>query len=419
MVIKNILLTLFVIFGAALAVKSIIQKKPQAIVKSSFDPGVLVDHVSYTANDQEARVIGQGVVEPAERMSLIAQVSGVVSRVHESLSAGGKVSKGTKLVQIDPTDFSLAINEAKARVKIAEQEVALETGRKRAAQKEWELMGARGGAGEVSAEARRRALREPQAEIARSNLKIAKNALRRAMVGYGRTTLKAPFNAVILSESVDQGQLVGPGAPVATLAGTDAFWITTSVPTSELGWIDFPKEGEGKRRGRRRAKRLGSKALIRYDVGAYVIEREGHVLRQLTQVETTGRMARVIVEVQDPLGLKSDAQPLLLGAQVEVEIKGRVMQDVIELPRAVLREGDALWLFSPRGAEKSGESRDLSDPPNAQGSYQLGSLEVRTVKVLRKRKNSVIIKGELSAEDQVITSRIPTPVPGMRLRVRQ
>lgn len=414
MIVKNALLSILVLAVAGYAAMLIKNQKPEATLKAPFDPGVLVDSASFSSGDQEARIIGQGVVEPAERMSLIAQVSGVVSRVHESLSIGGKVAQGTKLVQIDPTDFSIAINEAKARVKIAEQEVTLELGRKRAAQKEWELMSKREGATEVGEEAKRRALREPQEEIARSNLRIAKNALRRAMVGYGRTALKAPFNAVILSESVDQGQLVGPGAPVATLAGTDTFWVTTSIATSELGWIDFPKEL--KRKGKRHAKLLGSKALVRYDVGAYVIEREGRVLRQLTQVETTGRMARVIIEVQDPLGLKSDVQPLLLGAQVEVEIIGRVMEEVIELPRAVLRDGDRLWLFNTSPNANRGEARSLAEPKSTE-RYRVGSLELREVKVLRKRKDSVIIKGALSAEEQVITSRIPTPVPGMRLRV--
>ena len=76
----------------------------------------------------------------------------------------------------------------------------------------------------------------------------------------------------------------------------------------------------------------GSKAVVRYDLGARTVEREGYVLRQLTQVESTGRMARIVVEVRDPLGLKSDQDGLLLGAQVEVQIIGRSLGEVIELP---------------------------------------------------------------------------------------
>jgi multidrug efflux pump subunit AcrA (membrane-fusion protein) len=325
---------------------------------------------------------------------------------------GGQIRKNEKLVQIDPTDFALVINEAKARVKIAKQEVSLESGRSEAALQEWAIMEKRGGSA-LNEAAKNRALRKPQGQIAASNLKIAQNALRRAQVGYRRTILKAPFNAVVLSESVDKGQLVGPGAPVASLAGTDAFWVTTSIPTSELGWIDLPKNK--RKRGKKAKKQKGSKALVRYDIGAYVIEREGYVLRQLTQVETTGRMARVVIEVPDPLGLNSDEKALLLGAQVEVRILGRSMGEVIEVPRSAIHNENEIWLFN---AERSGSQGELKTASklNTEGKQELGKLEVRQVKILRKRKDSVLIKEGLQRGDLLITSRIPTPVPGMLLR---
>ena len=182
---KNVILSLIVLAAALVGAKAIITKKPQANLKPQVELGVLVENARFASGSQEARVIGQGIIEPAERINLIAQVSGVVSRVHAELSVGGKVKKGTKLVQIDPTDYSIAINEAKARVKIAEQEVALESGRRAAAQQEWEVMQRRGQGREVSEASRSRALREPQAAIASNNLKIAKSALRRAQIDPG------------------------------------------------------------------------------------------------------------------------------------------------------------------------------------------------------------------------------------------
>ena len=408
----NVLIAGLVLGLAILAAKKIVQMKPKAVIKPQVNLGVLVESIAVNPQVQDAVIIGQGIVEPAEQVTLIAQVSGLVQKLHPDLSVGGQIRKNEKLVQIDPTDFALAVTEAKARVKIAKQEVSLESGRSEAAQQEWAIMEKRGGSA-LNEAAKNRALRKPQAQIAASNLKIAQNALRRAQVGYQRTILKAPFNAVILSESVDKGQLVGPGAPVASLAGTDAFWVTTSIPTSELGWIDLPKNK--RKRGKKTKKQKGSKALVRYDVGAYVIEREGYVLRQLTQVETTGRMARVVIEVPDPLGLNNDEKALLLGAQVEVRILGRSMGEVIEVPRSAIHNENELWLFS---AEKSGSQGELKKASqlNTEGKQELGKLEVRQVKILRKRKDSVLIKEGLQQGDLLITSRIPTPVPGMLLR---
>ena len=422
MILRNAIFSVLILALGFAGAKLINSLKPKAIVKAQRNLGVLVKRTRYTPKSQDVIVIGQGIIEPAQRVNLTAQVSGVVTKIHPHLSLGGRLTKGTKLIQIDPTDYGLAINEAKARVKIAEQEVSLEAGRQRAAQREWDMMKDRGGVSTVSAAAKARALRTPQAQIAKNNLKIARNALRRARVGYGRTALSVPFNAVVLSESVDQGQLVGPGVPIAQLAGTDAFWVTTSVPTSELGWIDFPTQHASKRRKRSARKRLrGSRAIVKYDVGAYVIEREGYVVRQLTQVEATGRMARVVVEVPDPLGLKSETQGLLLGAQVEVEIIGKTVKNIIEIPRTALHNEREVWIFKEApsvqvGGEVSAVKSELNKTQAERNSYLIGSLEVRRVKVLRKRRDSVLITEGITDSDEVIISRIPTPVPEMKLR---
>ena len=411
---RKIALTIITLVIGGLISFKIVKMTPKAELKPQVNNGLLVEAQRFAQKHVSAVVIGQGVVAPSEQVNLIAQVSGTVKKLHPEVMIGGLVNKRDRLLQIDPTDYSIAVREARARVKIAQQELTLEAGRREVARGEWEMMKTRRADQTVSAEAEARALRAPQAEIAESNLKIAKNALSRAQVGYGRTILKAPFNAVIMSESVDLGQLVGPGAPIMTIAGTDTFWVTASVPTSELGWIDFPKRRRrGDKRSKKRTRSQGSKALIRYDMGSHMIEREANVLRQLTQIEMTGRMARVVLEVNDPLGLKSDERALLLGAQVEVKIMGRDLGKVIELPRSAIHNEDELWIFKREDQQTSplkGEDIKLG------GEQQVGILEVRKVKVFRKRLDSVFIKEGLEDEEYVITSRLSTPVPGMRLR---
>jgi len=57
----------------------------------------------------------------------------------------------------------------------------------------------------------------------------AKAAVARATLNVSRTRLRAPFPAVVVSESADPGQFLGPGAGVAVLAGTDAAWVTVAA----------------------------------------------------------------------------------------------------------------------------------------------------------------------------------------------
>ncbi len=185
-------------------------------------------------------------------------------------------------------------------------------------------------------------------------------------------------------ESVDPGQLVTTQTVLATLSGTDSYWVQASLPVSDIDLFQLPHPtGEP-----------GAFARIIHKTGSSVIEKQGRVVRLLGDLEEAGRMARVLIEVQDPLGLKqaSNQAPLLLGAFVHVEIQGDTLENVFAVPATALREGDRLWL-------KTEED----------------TLEIRTVNVLRRQQNKVFIDKGLNPGDKIVVSRIGTPVPGMGL----
>ena len=163
---------------------------------------------------------------------------------------------------------------------------------------------------------------------------------------------------------------------LAELAGTDAYWITVSVPVDRITWITIP----------------GSKAQI-YSGDRAV--REGRVIKLLGDLETKGRMARLLIEVKDPLALLPEnmgKKPLLIGEYVRVDVDGRVLSNVFSLPRNALRENSRIW---------------LADSNN--------QLELRTVDVLWRDADRVIVKDNLSAGDKLITSDITAPITGMPL----
>ena len=122
----------------------------------------------------------------------------------------------------------------------------------------------------------------------------------------------------------------------------------------------------------------------------------GWVERLLGDVTENGRMARVLVLVPDPLGLKPSNGPrssLLLGEYVRVEILGPTLPQTIVLPRSSLREEERVWVY------------------NAQGE-----LEIRQVEVALRRRDSVLIQAGLADGDRVVTSSLPAALPGMRLQ---
>ena len=52
-------------------------------------------------------------------------------------------------------------------------------------------------------------------------------------------TIKAPFNGIITQASIDYGDIVMPGTPIAALLGTDVYEYQTAVNEQELAYLNI------------------------------------------------------------------------------------------------------------------------------------------------------------------------------------
>ncbi len=367
----QILLPLVVVGLGAMVMIRLVKNRPQAQRKPPAAAGALVETTTVKRGDQPAVVRAHGVVRAAREVTLMPQVSGRVIDQHAELMPGGRLEAGATILRIERRDYDTQVSQAKAAVERAALELELERGRKSIADREWKLLGE---GDKADARSRARALREPQLQNAEAQLEAAKAQLEQARANVRRTTLEAPFNALVVSESVDLGQLVGPQAMVARLVGTDAFWVEVAVPVADLHWLQVP----------------GATAEVVHDTGGARVVKQGTVVRLMGDLDPVGRMARLLVEVPTPLDGET---PLLLGAYVDVEIGGKPVEGVFEVPRVALREGDTLWVV---GAD--------------------GTLEIRPATITRRLRDRVLVSDGLRAGDQLITSRLPSPVPGMKVR---
>ena len=78
--------------------------------------------------------------------------------------------------------------------------------------------------------------------IAEADVTAARAALEKSRLDLSRTTLTAPFDCVVTSENVDLGALVTPQTQLATLVGTDEYWVRVTIPVSQLRWIHIPSQ---------------------------------------------------------------------------------------------------------------------------------------------------------------------------------
>jgi RND family efflux transporter MFP subunit len=349
---------------------------PEAKKRQPRAMQVLVNIEPLIMANAGVRVEGMGLVVAAREVKLKAQVSGQVVEIAADFLEGQHVAAGTVLAQIEADDYELQLAQAQSTLELREAELELEMGFQRVAGREWQLLGE---SSDILAESSSLALREPQLKQAQAMQRSAQSAVDRARLDLSRTEIAVPFNAQVLEKSVEVGSLAGIGGDVAHVVSTDSFYVRVSIPVNRVPVLEIP----------------GGEALVSISGAESPIT--GRIISLLGDLDPNGRMARVLVEVRDPLGLEAQnagRAKLLLGAYVTVDLVGHPMPNTFLIPRETLRNDDHVWLRRPDA-----------------------TLEIRSVSVLWKNRDTVVIGEGLAAGEQLITSSLSFAADGMEVTV--
>ncbi|MBU0681826.1 MAG: efflux RND transporter periplasmic adaptor subunit [Proteobacteria bacterium] len=351
--------------------------KPQAIVP-------LVSVREIVPSSEKVFIEAFGTVIPARQVELFAEVEGRIVEQNQELVPGGVLRDHSFLVQIDPRAYQFIVRERKADLVEAETKLALEKGQQNIASREWQLFNEEKDRAQVS---ERLALREPHLKSALAQVEAAASRLASAELDVQRTKVTAPFNALILEEYVEKGQLIGRQTPIAKLVETDYFWIQVSVSLADLSRITFADQNNPQ----------GSavEVILETENGGAVV-RKATVFKLLGDLDPKGRMARILVSVKDPLNLQEPASTgkILLGSYVKVRIEAGVMDGVYVIPREAIRENDRLWVLTTDN-----------------------TLAIRQTTVKWRRKDELLVSVDMGPGEKVIISRLQSPLPGMALRI--
>lgn len=377
---KRFLPLIVIVAAIVLVAIMVATREPPPRTEGENAPARLVRTAPVTRAPQRIDVLATGTVIPSREVELQPQIGGRVIAVHEQLQPGSVVPEGAVLVTVEPTDFETAVAEAEAQYARARADLDLEKGRSEVAAAEFESYA---DSLDMPVDSFL-ALRRPQLKAAEAAVKQAGARLRRARADLERTTLEAPFEALVVSESVDVGAQIGPQTRVARLVAVDRYWVRATLPIEHLPFVAVPDFNADE----------GARATIVQDAGTLRIRREGRVLRLYGETTPQGRLAQLLIEVPDPLarGVDRDSLPLLLDSFVEVELRGRRERDLVRLPREYLRERDTVWI------------------------YDDGNLDIRPVEVIWRAPEYVLVGHGLEEGERVVSSPLTNPVQGLRLK---
>ena len=377
-IINTWLIPVVVIVASLGIAKMMINQREQPTRSEQDSVTPLVQVLTVKSHEVTPVLEAFGEVRAHREVQIQAQVSGITTVIDDRLIVGGIFKSGEELMRIQPIDFELAVDQREADLALARMQHELELGRQEVAKREWQLLGDKQ---PVEASRKRLALRVPQLRQAEIALTAAESALQRAQLDLDRTIIRSPFNASVLSENAEKGQLITATGNICRLVCTDDYYVITSLPQNMARHIRT-LEDHG----------IAVKARI-HTPGSGM--REGTVIRFLSDLESNSRMARVVVEVKDPLALEdanAGLEKLFLGSFVKLEIELPTLQDAIRVPRTYVRPGDTVWVWKDE------------------------QLEIRNLAIRHRESEDLIITKGLVDGDQVITSSLPVVTPGMRVR---
>lgn len=342
----------------------------------------LVDVLSIEPKKITFTIASQGSVVPHTQTNLISEVSGQVIKVSPKLRVGGYFAKGEMLLEIDPITYDVALLEAESRLGSMQANLIQEQARADQAEDEWLLTG------KTTEQAPILALRIPQLQKAKADVKAAEADLKEAQTKLKRTQIIAPYEALITEKNVDIGQYVTVNSLIVKTLAIDYAEVRLPIKQADLQYLNLPKVNEVGNKSR--------KVIISSDQAGETLYWDSYIARYEGVVNSKSRVHYLVAQIDDPYNLINDNNDaeLRIGMFVKAKIAGKSFDNIVALPHEVIR-GESVYLIN--------EDKTLS---------------IQAIKVLRSDPVFVYVKNNFKEEQRIIKTKIRTAVNGMALRVR-
>ncbi len=379
---KNIIVPIAIILAGILGFVGLasMAQKPEKKEIDISPPLVKTNDIE--VKDVVFEVTSQGTVKARTETVMISEVSGQITFVSEKLRVGGYFSKGELMLEIDPIVYEVNLLEAQSRLESMQAEFIQEQARSDQAKEEWRMTG------KPLDDAPILALRTPQLQKARADVKASQADLKEAQTKLERTKIYAPYDALLVEKYVDIGQYVSIGGQLAKTFAIDYAEVRLPVKQSDLRFLNLPKVNE-----------IGDTSRpvkIIYHDGFKVDEWSSFIARYEGVVNNESRVHYIVAQIDDPYNLKNREHDdeVRIGMFVNAIIQGKKADNIVVVPREAIHGTNVLHIIDANN-----------------------KLKVIEVEVVRAQGEDVYVKNNFSAGDRIVMTSLRTPVQGMPLRV--
>lgn len=295
---------------------------------------LVVDIKNIQAAPYRINVASYGVVKPRTQSVLVAQVSGEVSFISESLRDGGFFEKGQVLLRIDERDYRSEVKIAEASLLSAKQALFEEQARGKQALADWQRLGSDEAPSDL-------VLRKPQLASQEANVLSAQAKLEKAQLALERTNIVAPFSGRVLKKHVDIGQVVSNNAQLAEVFATDTVEIRLPINNKDLAFIDLPEIYQSGEKTNQNSQVIFNSDLIGDQTW------QGKLVRTEGAINDASQQLYVVAQIEDPYSTPVTGQnPVKIGQYVNALIRGREIQNALVIPNDAIYQGSYVYVLN-------------------------------------------------------------------------
>ena len=379
----------------------------------------IVEVLEVKQADYLVKVASTGTIKPHTQSDLVSEAAGSVVYVSPNFTNGGFIEQGELLVRLDPAEYQYAVANIEAslsgvRARLAEldataanlkKSLGIESQHLALAERQFTRHTKLRKQGTVSQSALDQSEREyllrksslqnlenslglipAQRQILQADLKLKQAQLASAQLDLERTQIKAPYQGRVLEQRVDLGQSVSKGSALAAIYAVD--YIEVRLPISDWDASFLTLLGG-------RGDESQQEVLLTVSIAGDRYQWHGRIMRTEGMIDARTRQLFLIAQVDNPYAATPDGKPpLMVGQFVEAEIPGRLLHDVIILPRKVMRAGDEVLVITA-------DNR----------------IERRNLEVVWRDRDNVIVRTGLNVGDRISLTQLPYAPDGSQVKV--
>ncbi len=299
-----------------------------------------------------------GTVMVRNHVGLVPEVSGRVVSLARSLRSGGHFEAGEELLRIDPSEFRLALEQAKADLAIAQSRLRLQQAESAAARKNYALVHPDKPVPDLVAKV-------PQVEQRQAEVAAAQARVDRATLDLSRTRFFLPFAGRISASTAEIGQMLNKGQPFGEAFALDALEVVVPLAEEDVARL-APVEGRSAR------------------VVAGAVTLDAVVERISAELDQRTRFAKVFLAL-------SDVGTLRPGTFATVTLLGPMQAGTYVLPEAAEQINGSFWVVDQ------------------------GALRRVSPRIIQRTAQGVVVEG-FDAGDGVVLGAVPGAREGLAVR---